>query len=82
MADNDNNDGKATNLVDRLLALSAEQQAFDARMDRLRAGLRMTVDAVTRMRREVPGITPDEVARSFEIAAEEIRAGEGEGWSD
>ena len=49
---------------------------------RLRAALRITVDAVTRMRREVPGITPDEVARSFEIAAEEIRAGEGEGWSD
>jgi len=80
MADDD--EAKAARLVDRLRARAEEQQAFDAHMNRLRAALRITVDAVTRMRREVPGITPGEVVRSFEVAAEEIREGEGDGWAD
>jgi hypothetical protein len=76
----DNDDAKVTSLVERLRARLQEQQAFDAHMDRLSAALRITVDAVTRMRREVPGITRDEIAGTFRVAAEEIESG-GE-WVD
>jgi hypothetical protein len=74
MADDD---GKITSLVDRLRAKAAEERVLAAHMDRIHAALPIIKDAVYKLRREVPDITIAEIAGTFEIAAEQLRASEG-----
>jgi hypothetical protein len=67
-------EGKVTSLVDyRLRARAAEEQATFAHLDRLYAAHIIVADAIARMRREIPALTPDEITRTFQTAAEELR---------
>jgi hypothetical protein len=60
--------------IEQLRARAAQERVFFDHMDRIVAALSITVDAVARMRREVPNITPAEIAKSLAFAADEIAA--------